>query len=284
MSNPIGWCTHTINPVVGCLNGCSYCYARAMAPHVAAMTAGASGKPVCEKCRDFIPHLHPERLDKMLQYGNTRHRRRYFVGSMCDLWSDGVDPEWRRRIWAQIRYAEDRGSNAVYIVLTKRPLRIDAGEITSRHHPEWIDERPWPLNLWIGMNVTGQELDPRPGWSALCRSVPEGHRILSVEPLLGNPYVLQDEPYPDWVLLGPQTPVKPLSRRMAGEQATVERIVEATGDRGIALWMKDGCAKAWPDVPMVQELPEGMGDGAVPAPVAPGEDGDLGTSEGSGVR
>jgi len=35
MSNPIGWCDRTWNPITGCLRGCEYCYARRMAQRLA---------------------------------------------------------------------------------------------------------------------------------------------------------------------------------------------------------------------------------------------------------
>ena len=35
MSNPIGWCDSTWNPVWGCLHGCEYCYAAKIAKRFA---------------------------------------------------------------------------------------------------------------------------------------------------------------------------------------------------------------------------------------------------------
>jgi hypothetical protein len=61
------------------------------------MRAATSGKPVCQDCREFRPHFHPERLD-----GIGKGRGNLFVGSMTDLWGDGVQPAWRQEIWEQV--------------------------------------------------------------------------------------------------------------------------------------------------------------------------------------
>ena len=44
----------TWNPFVGCSFNCKYCWARRLAKRLS-----------CEFCREFLPHLHPERLDKI---------------------------------------------------------------------------------------------------------------------------------------------------------------------------------------------------------------------------
>jgi DNA repair photolyase len=51
----IEWCDATINPVVGCLHNCPYCYARRQARR---------RKNECYLCYEFIPHDHLERLKK----------------------------------------------------------------------------------------------------------------------------------------------------------------------------------------------------------------------------
>lgn len=61
----------TWNPFVGCGYNCSYCYARAIAKRQ---------KHRCLKCYDFVPHLHPERINKKFKQGET-----VFVCSMGDI-------------------------------------------------------------------------------------------------------------------------------------------------------------------------------------------------------
>ena len=85
----ISWAAWSWNPVTGCLHGCDYCYARAIANRFTnAFPAG------------FTPLFHHERLDAPT---NTvipaAHRddpayRRVFVCSMADLYGRWVPDEW----------------------------------------------------------------------------------------------------------------------------------------------------------------------------------------------
>jgi DNA repair photolyase len=61
----------TFNPFVGCKHGCTYCYARKIAKRQ---------KHRCINCYNFVPHEHPERLDKKFPKGSQ-----VFVCSMGDI-------------------------------------------------------------------------------------------------------------------------------------------------------------------------------------------------------
>lgn len=244
MSNPIGWCTHTLNPIVGCINGCPYCYAKAMAPRVAAMASAASGKPVCDDCRTFTPHLHPERLPQLAKGRN----RRVFVGSMCDLWSPGVDPDWRRQVFA----ACNNQSN-VYLFLTKRPEHVTPTNV-ERYFPVTGDGD----NRWLGITITHDgDLRHRfhnAPWTG-------SNTFVSIEPLLGPLPTGDIKQYlgtmvcgTEWAIIGPGTGAA--SGRT--ERAWVEQAARDLRDLGIPVWLKESCFKLWPDMERVQELPEGM--------------------------
>jgi protein gp37 len=238
MGNRIGWCTHTVNPVVGCLNGCDYCYARRQAPRVAAMAAAASGKPVCEDCRTFVPHLHPERLP---QLGMGRGRR-VFVGSMCDLWGPGVDPEWRREVFM----ACDGRTNA-YLFLTKSPERFTPDD----HYHFWAASN----NFWLGVTITGEydlgDRYERIPWT--------GRRtFVSIEPLLGPlstvALSLTLSGHTDWAIIGPGTGAASGKTK----RHWVEQAANDLRGMGVPVWLKESCFKLWPDMERVQELPDGM--------------------------
>lgn len=61
----------TWNPFCGCHFSCSFCYARRIAKRQ---------KHRCEKCYEFVPHAHPERLSRRFKPGDN-----IFVCSMGDI-------------------------------------------------------------------------------------------------------------------------------------------------------------------------------------------------------
>ena len=63
------------NPFVGCLNNCSYCWARK-----------CLARSKCELCRKFTPHWHAERMD---QIHRLRRPSVIAVGWMGDIWNNG---------------------------------------------------------------------------------------------------------------------------------------------------------------------------------------------------
>jgi len=62
--------TPTWNPFVGCLHECSYCYSPAIYKRF----------NKCEKCEEFVPHFHKERLKQKFKAGEV-----WFVCSMGDF-------------------------------------------------------------------------------------------------------------------------------------------------------------------------------------------------------
>ena len=71
----IDWCTHTVNPVVGCTFGCPYCYARKMNDRFQWIEDW--NKPV----------FYHERLEKL----KSKKPKIIFMNSMSDVadWEDG---------------------------------------------------------------------------------------------------------------------------------------------------------------------------------------------------
>ena len=97
----------TWNPFVGCLFHCSYCWARRMAR-----------RSWCIKCRKFVPHLHPERLDlrKVPKEGIV------FISDMGDLaWATAIDLQ---RIIDVIHRIQFRYST-IFFFETKNPELYD---------------------------------------------------------------------------------------------------------------------------------------------------------------
>jgi len=234
MSNKIGWTDRTVNVVVGCQNGCPWCYARRQAKRQ---------RHNCQQCYDFTPHFHPERLPQMT--AGTGHR--VFVGSMCDLWSDGVLPEWRAAIWDRVRAARQNA----YIVLTKRPERIVPREFDPYDDSTFF----WPPNLWVGTSIT-ESLDDWQRMEHIQARVQRDRYVVSVEPLLHESAteLLRGAWPPAWLIVGPQSGPGAKAPRCEW----VEDLVRYADATGTPLWLKSGVYRLWPDLPLRQELPEDM--------------------------
>ena len=107
MSNPIGWCDRTWNPITGCLRGCEYCYARRMAQRL----AGRFGYP---KDDPFKPTLHEDKLHLPQTW---KKLQRIFVCSMSDIGAPWTPQVWTRRVLQ----VADSCPRHTFIFLTKSP-------------------------------------------------------------------------------------------------------------------------------------------------------------------
>lgn len=179
MSNPIGWCEETWNPVTGCTPispGCQNCYARRMAQRL----KGRYGYPADDPFRPGT--WHPSELEKPLHW---RKPRFIFVVSMGDLFHEAVSDGLTGLVLSMTIMAPQH----TYLFLTKRPKNM-------REHIAsfWLDKVP-PSNVWPGVTVCNQaEADEK---IPVLLSIPAAVHFVSVEPLLG-PLVLP----PDFLALG----------------------------------------------------------------------------------
>lgn len=181
ISKTIGWADLSWNPITGCLGGCPYCYARAMARRL-------QGMGVPQYANGFTPSFHPQLLD---QPARRRKPAKIFVCSMADLFGDGVESDWIESV-ANAVHAAPRHT---YLTLTNRPGRM----LSTQAIESWL---PWG-HLWTGITATDQAR-----WDLAVRSLsvlpPSVVRWISVEPLLG-PITLGDW-VPDWVVIGLLSP------------------------------------------------------------------------------
>lgn len=210
MSNPIGWCDKTWNPMTGCTpvsEACEHCYAERMAGRNLPVTRcpackgegrvhilGVYDEPTndpCPRCSGtgnvgFTPTFHPDRLDKPLHW---RKPRRVFVCSMSDLFHEAFTDEQRDAVLARIIGSPQH----TFMLLTKRPeaARAYLGDEHERcamllanwHHLIPDGHNPWPLrNLWLGVTAENQaRADER---IPILLDTPAVVRFVSVEPML----------------------------------------------------------------------------------------------------
>jgi protein gp37 len=222
----IEWCDETLNPLGwGCYGPggtpevprvCSYCYAKRMAHR---------GVRDCELCRQFIPHWHPEMLDKPHHW---KKPRRIFVQSMGDLFHPET-PQFRIELVLAMAKVLSRHT---FQFLTKNPKRLK-------------EFNPWPANCWVGTTVTNQDdaiVRVPPLWN-----VEAPVRFVSFEPLLGPINVGLSGAYIKWAIIGGQTgpgAVKP-------KPEWVQGLIDQYRAAGVALFLKDNLK--WGE--KIQEFP-----------------------------
>jgi len=117
----IEWTDYTWNPVTGCHNDCSYCYARKIGLRFQG---------------HFNPTFHPDRLKQPYKAKPSK----IFVCSMSDLFAPWIPVGWINQI---IKVAKENPQHT-FQFLTKYPSgyrRI----------------RKYPKNCWLGATITNDE-------------------------------------------------------------------------------------------------------------------------------
>lgn len=248
----IEWCTHTWNPVTGCLEGCRYCYARRIADRFAP-GAGAHATlghvELCEPERDkqghrqpwpmgFRPTFHRYRRNEPLHHKGPA---RIFVCSMGELFGPWVPQVWTRDVMQVAQIASQRALPLDFLFLTKHPERLALFNA-------------WPVNAWAGATVTNQaDLERTLPHLAAVDAWP---RWLSVEPMRGEIRLPSDvDQVIDWIVIGAET----------GPGATpprarwVEQLTESACELGLLVFHKDNLrlpagATRLREVPGTQQL------------------------------
>jgi protein gp37 len=267
----IEWCTHTWNPVTGCLHGCPYCYARRQIarfePHQCERPEEdyqegreepfehVAGNPgiVTEPVRlvdetgqylrstpypwGFDPTMHEYTL-------NYPYKRKIpslvFVSSMGDLFGEWVPIEWIRSVFN----ACERAPQHVYMFLTKNPRRYEALALNG--------QLPTGPNYWFGSTAT------RPTMPVWTRS--GYHSFVSIEPMLES-FEAEASLFRrvGWVIVGAQT--GPGSRQHQPRPSWIEDVYDKCRDTHTPIFMKNSIETLWPPFPdMPQEWPKSMTD------------------------
>jgi protein gp37 len=229
----VSWAAWTWNPVTGCLHGCDYCYARAIAARFPnAFPAG------------FTPVLHPERLTAP---DNTRipakHRddpswQRVFVCSMADLYGRWVPDEWVQ----QVHDAMCAAQQWQYITLTKFPTRYIG--------------LPMPPGAWVGTSVDEQNR-VRIAEDAYRHLDSATVKWLSLEPLRA-PLEFTDLSMWDWIVIGAQTETRQPSGVVPGFAPPfdwVSRIVAQAREAGCRVHLKPNLVNGKPGMSLPDEYP-----------------------------
>lgn len=181
----IAWTDYTWNPITGCTavsDGCKNCYA----------------KTVHERFNKDIPFseivFHEDRLSEP---SKVKKGKKIFVGSMTDLFQNGVEYKWVAYIMAQAIMNPQH----TFQVLTKRPekmkeainfmyldiadtIKNEAGYKEALESSRSSFKNGLIQNLWLGVTAENQkEADVR---IPILLDIPASKRFVSIEPMIGS--------------------------------------------------------------------------------------------------
>ena len=156
--NPDGTPGYSWNPFVGCLNGCSYCWARK-----------CLARSKCELCRKFTPHWHAERMGQPYALKKPSTIAVCWMGDVWKYW-DAADGDLTA---GTLRAMMANLKKHTFLCLTREPIY---------YRDYW--KRLFTDNVWLGVTVTNQEDVDRigPDFAA----VDHPNKFVSYEPMLGE--------------------------------------------------------------------------------------------------
>ena len=256
--NPGGGPGFTWNPITGCLNGCSYCYARKLAngrlksrylanrwysPFGRAADLNLIDTPIGPNNSPgkdpFYPRFWKSRLYDPVHYNRAgiidyESTKGIFVCNMGELFGNWVPPQWQEKIFQIIDYCP----NDRFYLLTKQPQNLQKFS-------------PFPDNCWVGVSVTNAEMLDLA--LLYLNNIEATIKYISFEPLLENPGVHADTflRVVDWVIVGAQT--KPT---VCPQSEWVADIVVPAKQAGIPVFIKDNMKKCLGVGAVMQEMPK----------------------------
>lgn len=226
----IEWCTRTLNPVVGCTFGCSYCYARAINNRF-------NGVHPESFAADFTkPQFFPDRLKQL----NEKSPQIIFMDSMSDI------ADWPLKACYEIMDAQRANPQHVYLHLSKRPDKI-----------KWKSTQ---ANFWYGVSITSNTTADKERLEFTTDAVYFGnnHLFVSIEPLLEelDQNTLDNLYMTEWIIIGAETGNR--KGKVTPEREWIDEITEYAKSWGIPIFMKGSLIPIMGEENMIREYPESI--------------------------
>lgn len=239
MKNKIGWCNLTFNPVWGCRNSCSYCYARAIAKRFwkqiydKEARRATTGYPNrfysgLSGLKNFEPTFLVSQFNKKF----PKKPQRIFVGSMSEIahW----DTRWMEVILGRILCYPQH----TFQFLTR--------------HPEVYLKYDFPKNCWLGITITDTKNYDYLEYQKFKISNPDNLKFICFEPLLNE--ISIDLENIDWAILGAETGGR--KDRIFAKRRWIENILIDCYKKGIPVYIKDSIIKWQPQLKRFKGFPK----------------------------
>lgn len=214
-NNSIGWCDYTWNPVVGCKNGCWYCY----------------GRRIRKRFHPEIPYEQITNYDERLQEPlKLKKPSRIFVGSMTDLFAEWMPKYNVQNVLDIAQFCPQH----TFQFLTKNPKRYFEFIMTG--------------NCWLGVTITNSQEAKNifDQWNLDMQHL----KYISFEPLLGDIELPEPRYIIDsvlrrikWIIIGAMT--GPGSQKCQPKTEWIQNILTQADKYKIPVFMKGNLQKVW---------------------------------------